>query len=92
MLSNNAILPKSSTPWSKHIQTTAVAKYKWTGHCECNSYLIVFIIVLIVYSLLMLEKEPFGAGEKAQWLRALTVLTEDPGSIPSTHMTAYKHL
>jgi len=27
-----------------------------------------------------------GAREMAQWLRALTALPEDPGSIPSAHM------
>lgn len=32
---------------------------KFYGHYECNSYLIVFIIVLNVYSLSMVEKEPF---------------------------------
>ena len=26
-----------------------------------------------------------GAGEMAQWLRALAALSEDPGSIPNTH-------
>ena len=31
-------------------------KYKWTGHCKCNSYL---IIVLIVYSFTVLELKPF---------------------------------
>jgi hypothetical protein len=36
-----------------------IAKDIWTGHCECNSYLTGFVIVLIVYSILVLEKEPF---------------------------------
>jgi hypothetical protein len=27
----------------------------------------------------------------AQWLRALIALTEDPGSIPSTHMMVHNH-
>lgn len=31
-------------------------------------------------------------GGRAQWLRALTALPEDPGSIPSTHMVAPSHL
>ena len=31
-------------------------------------------------------------GEMAQQLRALTILPEDPGSIPSTHMAAYNYL
>lgn len=31
-------------------------------------------------------------GGRAQWLRALTALPEDPGSIPSTHTVAPSHL
>lgn len=31
----------------------------------------------------------FGAGETAQWLRALDALAEDLGSCPSAHMAAY---
>lgn len=34
----------------------------------------------------------YGAGELAQWLRALAALSEDLGSILSTHMQAYNHL
>lgn len=30
--------------------------------------------------------------EMSWWLRTLAVLPEDPGSIPSTHTTAHKHL
>ena len=30
-----------------------------------------------------------GAGELAQWLRALAALPEDPGSISSTHMVGH---
>jgi hypothetical protein len=33
-----------------------------------------------------------GAGEMAWWLRAPVALTEDPGSVSSTHMVAYNHL
>ena len=29
-----------------------------------------------------------GAGERAQWLGALTALPEDSGSVPSTYMAA----
>ena len=32
-----------------------------------------------------------GAGEMAQWLRALTVLLEVPSSIPNNHMVAHNH-
>jgi hypothetical protein len=31
-----------------------------------------------------------GAGEMAPWLRALSALPEDPGSVPRTHMAAYQ--
>lgn len=31
-------------------------------------------------------------GMMAQWLRELAPLTDDPGSIPRTHMVAYNHL
>jgi len=33
-----------------------------------------------------------GAGEMAQWIRALAVLPEDPSSIPSNHMVAHNSL
>jgi hypothetical protein len=33
-----------------------------------------------------------GAGKMAQQLRALTAFSEDPGSIPSTHMAIYNCL
>jgi hypothetical protein len=36
-----------------------------------------------------LETGSLSAGEKAQQLRALAAFPEDPGSIPSTHMTAH---
>ena len=42
--------------------------------------------------LLTLQFLACGAGEKAQWLRALAALSEDPGSVPSTHMVANNHL
>ena len=32
------------------------------------------------------KKKKVGAGEMALWLRVLTALPEDPGSIPTTHM------
>jgi hypothetical protein len=32
-----------------------------------------------------------GAGEMAQWLRALTALPEVLSSNPSTHMVAHNH-
>ena len=35
--------------------------------------------------------ESWGAGEMAQKLRALVVLTDDLGSILSTHMVAHNH-
>ena len=33
-----------------------------------------------------------GAGEMAQWLRALTALPEVLSSVPSNHMVAHNHL
>jgi hypothetical protein len=33
-----------------------------------------------------------GAGDMAQWLRALTALSEDISSIPGNHMVAHTHL
>jgi hypothetical protein len=38
------------------------------------------------------ERELEGAGEMAQWLTALTALTEDLSSIPSKYMIAHSHL
>jgi hypothetical protein len=38
------------------------------------------------------KKEEKGAGEIAQWLRALTALPEVLSSIPSNHMVAHNHL
>ena len=35
------------------------------------------------------ETGEVGAMEKAWQLRALTALAEDPGLVPSTHMTAH---
>jgi hypothetical protein len=37
-------------------------------------------------------KKTQGAGEMAQWFRALTALTEVLSSIPSNHMVAHNHL
>lgn len=34
------------------------------------------------------ERFSIGSGEIDQWLTALAVLAEDPGSMPSTHMVA----
>ena len=38
------------------------------------------------------KKGGVGAGEMAQWLRALTVLPEVLSSIPSNHMVAHNNL
>ena len=38
------------------------------------------------------KKEDMGPGEKAQHLRALVALAEDPDSVPSIHMTAHKYI
>jgi hypothetical protein len=38
------------------------------------------------------SKDGWGAGEMAQWLRALTALLKILGSNPSNHMVAHNHL
>jgi len=38
------------------------------------------------------RKSRKGAGEMAQWLRALTALPEILSSIPSNHMVGHSHL
>jgi len=38
------------------------------------------------------KKSVSGAGEMAQWLKALTALPEVLSSIPSNHMVAHNHL
>jgi hypothetical protein len=40
----------------------------------------------------ILKIENIGAGEMAQWLRALTALPEVLSSIPSNHMVAHNNL
>ena len=39
-----------------------------------------------------LKNNKKGAGEMAQWLRALAALPEGLSLIPSTHMVAHSHL
>jgi hypothetical protein len=39
-----------------------------------------------------LEVQTLGAGETAQWLRALVAFLEDLGSVPNTHRVAHNHL
>jgi hypothetical protein len=38
------------------------------------------------------KKNKAGAGEMAQWLRALTAIPEVLCSIPGNHTVAYNHL
>jgi hypothetical protein len=38
------------------------------------------------------KQKDIQMGLLEKWLRTLTVLAEDPGSIFSTHVTAYTHL
>jgi hypothetical protein len=40
----------------------------------------------------VIKKKGWGAGEMAQWLRALTALPEVLSSIPSNYMVAHNHL
>lgn len=49
--------------------------------------------VSLEYMRACLKKHPeMRAGELVQWLRALPVLAEDEGFIPSTRVSAQKHL
>ena len=45
-----------------------------------------------LYSFLKKQQRGKLAGDMAQQLRALAVLAEDPGSIPSTHIVAPNHV
>jgi hypothetical protein len=47
---------------------------------------------VIVTKWIFKKKTQEGAGEMAQWLRALTVLPEVLSSNPSNHMVAHNHL
>lgn len=38
------------------------------------------------------KKYDYGAGEMGQWLRMLTALSEEPGSVPSTHIRLHNCL
>lgn len=49
-------------------------------------------IIPITHELDNLHWKWAGDGEMAQWIEAITALTEDPGSIPRTHMTGHNHL
>ena len=46
------------------------------------------MVVKIIYEL-VLENLSIGAGEVVQWLRVLTALPKDPGSIPSICMAPH---
>jgi hypothetical protein len=52
------------------------------------------ITIIHVTGLKEMERceKKLGAGEMAQWLKALVVLPEDLGSIPSTYTAAYNSL
>lgn len=41
---------------------------------------------------IMYENGMVRAREMAQWLRAVTVLAEDPGSVPQIYMMIQNHL
>jgi hypothetical protein len=44
-----------------------------------------------LYLLFIYDISP-GPDKMAQWLKALTDFAENPGLVPSTHMTAHNHL
>lgn len=43
----------------------------------------------LLFSKQMIQIYNNGAREKSQWLTAFPVLVENPGLVPSTHITAY---
>jgi hypothetical protein len=51
------------------------------------------VLIVCLYMYHNEVRKPYGAGEMmAQWLRALTALSEVLSSIPSNHMVAHNHL
>jgi len=57
---------------------------------ECSSINGAFLLLPTLNC--SLKKLYFGAGDMAQWLRALTALPKRLSSIPSNHMVAHSHL
>jgi hypothetical protein len=53
--------------------------------CVCV-YLCVCVHVYLCVCVCLYVCIKFGAGEMAQWLRALTVLKDGPGLVPSTYL------
>lgn len=52
-----------------------------------------FKLSIIWYDLhILLKIQGLGAKEMGQWLGVLTAFPDDPGSIPSTHMTVQQYL
>ena len=50
-----------------------------------------YLIALMIYFFIF-KKLNLGAGEMAEWWRALDVPKENLAWVPSTHMVAYNHL
>ena len=51
----------------------------------------VFIKSNFVVDCIVVLRQRIGAGEMAQWLRAVTALPKVPSSNPSNHMVAHNH-
>jgi hypothetical protein len=58
--------------------------------CNCFEKVIAFLPLKCL--IITLKRISLGAGEMAQWLRALTVLPEVLSSIPSNHMVVHNDL
>lgn len=62
-----------------------------------ESKLIVYIFIYLIFNFIIHiyiyipKRNISGAGEMPQQLRTIAALTKDPGSIPSTLITASKH-
>lgn len=62
-----------------------------SGLFQSDAEFHVFTAVAVVHTTLHFSNPTNWAGDVAQWLRALGVFTEDPGSIPNTYMTTYEN-
>lgn len=63
--------------------------YKYNKHFKTFLCVCVCLVINQCLSNKVLFYKNFGVGEITQGLRAVTALTEDPSSIPSTHMAAH---
>ena len=83
--------PLSSLVGHQHLALTQILLTILQSTLMCKSLIHSFMGYVIVMVFLFKET-PYGAGEMAQRLRALTALPEFLSSIPSHYMVAHNHL